>query len=147
MENVRLVKKFRFEAAHRLAHGFCGKCANNHGHSWNGHVTVTTRNPELDKFGMVTDYSDIKAVIEPLIELLDHSTIVSSEDETFLQFLISEKQKVFMTIGNPTSEVIALKMFEHWHKLFAEKNLVLQEVVLEETCTTQCIVTQKSFPD
>lgn len=136
---IILTKKFDFEAAHRLGNGYCGKCASNHGHSWKGHVKVTRRTDTLDEFGMAIDYADIKEVIKPLIDALDHSTIVSEKDETMLRFLIEENQKLFVVPGNPTSEILAQVMLNTWKPLFKERDCVLCEVVLEETCTTSCI--------
>ena len=39
MPNIRITKKFRFEAAHAL-YGYDGKCKNIHGHNYNLFVTV-----------------------------------------------------------------------------------------------------------
>lgn len=144
---IELTKKFRFEAAHRLGRGYCGKCANIHGHSWNGHVVVKRRDDELDKYGMAVDYSEIKRVIEPVIESLDHATIVDTIDTDTLEFLKKHNHKHYVTYGNPTCEIIALDLFKVWSRDFAQIGCEVVEVVVEETCTTRCRVTQKSFPD
>lgn len=147
IQNVELTKKFRFEAAHRLGRGYCGKCANLHGHSWNGHIVVKRRDGKLDDYGMAVDYADIKNVIEPVVDALDHATIVDFEDKTTLTFLQREGHKHYVTDGNPTCEVLAIDLFNKWSQEFAQIGCEVVEVVIEETCTTRCRVTQKSFPD
>ena len=69
-----LTKKFRFESAHRLAKGYKGKCANIHGHSWNGHITVEVRG--LDKYGMAYDYTKLKEFTQKIEKQLDHSILL-----------------------------------------------------------------------
>lgn len=115
-----LRKKFKFEAAHQLPN-HDGKCANLHGHSWIGWVEVSGSEiaQEGPKEGMLMDYSDIKATLEPLVEeFLDHHHL----NET-------------LPLDAPTSEAVARWMYD---KL--EKNLghALVAVEIEETCTSSC---------
>jgi 6-pyruvoyltetrahydropterin/6-carboxytetrahydropterin synthase len=71
---LHIAKTFRFEAAHRLPN-HDGKCRNLHGHSWVlkvwvwGQVIEAVADP---KEGMVMDYGDLKAVIQPIVDELDH---------------------------------------------------------------------------
>ena len=62
MPNIRITKKFRFEAAHAL-YGYDGKCKNIHGHNYNLFVTVIgvpVNESTNVKYGMVMDFSDLK---------------------------------------------------------------------------------------
>jgi 6-pyruvoyltetrahydropterin/6-carboxytetrahydropterin synthase len=63
-----IVRRYRFEAAHQLP-WHAGKCANLHGHSYILEVTVTG---ELDQRGVVMEFSELDAVVDPVIETLDH---------------------------------------------------------------------------
>lgn len=119
----QLTKTFRFEASHRLPQ-HDGKCARLHGHSWTGAVVV--RGDELvgtgPKAGMVMDYGDIKAAVEPLVAAhLDHWHL---NDSTGL--------------ANPTSEELARWLYRQ----LAPTLPGLVEVVIEETCTSRCAYTE-----
>ena len=77
---MRVAKEFRFEAAHSLP--FLGpdhKCSRMHGHSYR--VVVEYAGPVDENTGMVIDYADIKKVVQPVIDALDHqdlNTILST---------------------------------------------------------------------
>lgn len=75
-----LTKTFPFEASHQLPQ-HDGKCANLHGHSYLLTVEVqgTTLQQEGPKTGMVVDYGDISAVVQPLLKAyLDHHDLNTS---------------------------------------------------------------------
>ena len=114
---TRLVKDFRFEAAHRLprvpeAH----KCARLHGHSFRVEVEVAGEvDPEM---GWVVDYADIKRAFSPLHDALDHRYLNEIEG-----------------LENPTSEVLVAWI---WARL-APRLPGLTRLVLHETCTSRCV--------
>ncbi|MGM0596646.1 MAG: 6-carboxytetrahydropterin synthase QueD [Myxococcota bacterium] len=72
MHTVKLVKKFHFEAAHRLVNAPDGhKCRNLHGHSFKFEIEVKGKvDPER---GWFMDYKDISRIAKPVVEELDHS--------------------------------------------------------------------------
>lgn len=86
-----LEHSFQFEAGHMLAH-HDGKCRNPHGHSYK--LTVVIRSNDLiskgPKKNMVIDFSDIEAVVDPMIEkFLDHKWIndTLNSDSTTVEFI------------------------------------------------------------
>ncbi len=69
--NVRLARRYGFEAAHRLPrvppdH----KCARIHGHSYR--IEVEVKGPVDEHLGWYVDYAVIDRAFEPLRALLDH---------------------------------------------------------------------------
>ena len=115
-----LTKEFKFEAAHRLPH-HDGKCQRLHGHSWVGELILQGVPLVQDgpKRGMLADFGDVKAAVEPLLEsALDHHYL---NDTTGLE--------------NPTSEELARWVFE---KLRGKLPLLVG-VKIKETCTSSCI--------
>ena len=70
---MKLKTSFDFDAAHRLV-GYKGKCANLHGHIW--HVDIEIEGPatNLDKTGMLWDFTNAKK----LKDLFDHKTILKA---------------------------------------------------------------------
>lgn len=63
-------KTFEFSAAHRLTLNYESQCSNLHGHNWR--VTVECRSKEVDKNGMVVDFSHIKRMI---MDRVDHKML------------------------------------------------------------------------
>lgn len=119
----KLTKTFRFEASHQLPH-HDGKCARLHGHSWLGSVVVSGGSlyDEGPKAGMLMDYGDIKAAVEPLVTAhLDHWHLNASTG-----------------LANPTSEELARWIFEKLQPTLPG----LHAVVIEETCTSRCEFTK-----
>lgn len=114
---TRLVKDFRFEAAHRLPRVPEGhKCARLHGHSFRIEVEVVGEvDPEM---GWVVDYADIKRAFSPLHDALDHRYLNEIEG-----------------LENPTSEILVAWI---WERL-APRLPGLARLVLHETCTSRCV--------
>ena len=54
-------KRLEISAAHRLDLDYESKCTAIHGHNWI--VTVYCRAAELNRNGMVTDFTDIKRMV------------------------------------------------------------------------------------
>lgn len=79
---MKIAKDFRWEMAHRLQ---ChkGKCFNLHGHSYKlqvefeGNVEATT--------GMVLDYFNVKDIVAPIVDELDHTVIIWDKDEILIK--------------------------------------------------------------
>ena len=63
-------KRFEISAAHCLDLSYESKCTNIHGHNWI--ITVECKSKELNKDGMVTDFTHIKNLVK---DKLDHSMI------------------------------------------------------------------------
>ena len=114
--HVRLSKTFRFEAAHDLPAFPAGhKCRRLHGHSFQFDVIVAG---EVDEtLGVLMDYGDIKRVVDPLVDRLDHYYLNEIEGLT-----------------NPTSELLARWI---WQQL-CPKLPLLEQITVFETCTSRC---------
>lgn len=113
---IELVKDFRFEAAHYLPNVPEGhKCRRVHGHSFRGEVAVKG---EIEPHtGWLIDFADVKKVIKPIVDQLDH-------------YLLNEIEG----LENPTSERLAIWI---WEKIKPELPM-LYRVTIEETCTSRC---------
>lgn len=114
---MELRKTFQIEAAHRLPSVPPGhKCARLHGHSWR--IEVAIEGPVGEHTGWVMDYADLKAAFQPVHDRIDHHYL---NDIPGLE--------------NPTSERLAVWI---WNELKPRLPL-LCELVIAETCTSQCI--------
>ncbi|MDR2192748.1 MAG: 6-carboxytetrahydropterin synthase QueD [Endomicrobium sp.] len=83
-----------FASAHYLRQ-YKGKCENMHGHNWK--VRAAFCGTQLDKTGMLIDFTDLKAKLDEIMRCLDHKVLNETPpfDKT-----------------NPTAENIASYIFE-----------------------------------
>ena len=65
-----ITKRIEISASHKLELDYESKCSCLHGHNWI--ITVRCKARELDRNGMVTDFTDIKRAIKGQ---LDHAYI------------------------------------------------------------------------
>lgn len=117
---TEISKEFRFEAAHRLPFVPPGhKCARLHGHSFHANVSIT--GPLDEKLGWVMDYSELKSIIQPIIDTLDHYYLNDIEG-----------------LENPTSENIASWLAQKIAPRLQYTQLV--SVCVRETCNSSATV-------
>jgi 6-pyruvoyltetrahydropterin/6-carboxytetrahydropterin synthase len=121
--DVELSKTFRFEAAHWLPMFPEGhKCRRLHGHSFL--VNVVLKGAIEPATGILMDYGDIKSLVSPLIDRLDHHCL-NHLGEAWQEPLLS----------NPTAEHLAIWL----HRQIKPLLPVLDRIELHETCTSSCI--------
>jgi 6-pyruvoyltetrahydropterin/6-carboxytetrahydropterin synthase len=94
-----LLRRYRFEAAHRLPRVAADhRCARLHGHTYDVEVLVCGLLD--DEAGWVMDYAEIDAAVEPLLDALDHRYLNDVDG-----------------LENPTSEHVARWL---WKRLVGE---------------------------
>jgi 6-pyruvoyltetrahydropterin/6-carboxytetrahydropterin synthase len=113
---ARLIKEYRFEAAHRLprvpeAH----KCARLHGHSFK--IELVIAGPVNPKTGWFIDYGELDALWQPLHEKLDHRYLNEVEG-----------------LENPTSELLAKWLWDRLRPVLPS----LERLIVHETCDARC---------
>lgn len=91
-----------FSSGHYLRN-YRGKCENPHGHNYK--VEVTLRGETLDQTGLLLDFKDLKQVMRPVIERLDHQMINDLEPFTEL---------------NPSAENLARYFYDETNRQLAE---------------------------
>lgn len=113
---VRLVREYRFEAAHRLPHVPEGhKCQRLHGHSFK--IELAIAGPVNDTTGWFIDFGDLDEIWAPLHDALDHRYL---NDVPGLE--------------NPTSEILSRWLWERIKPKLTE----LVRVTVYETCDARC---------
>jgi 6-pyruvoyltetrahydropterin/6-carboxytetrahydropterin synthase len=114
---MRIFKEFKFEAAHSLPNVPEGhKCRRLHGHSYR--VRVVLDGPVDPRMGWVCDFSEIKRIVQPLIDRLDHQHLNTIEG-----------------LSNSTAELIAVWF---WDRLKPDLPM-LEEIQVFETETSGCV--------
>ena len=104
-----------FSAAHRL-NGYEGPCSNMHGHNFKVRICVRTENQ--DKIGMSIDFSFLKKILSQIVKELDHCCLNEVE---------ALKGK------NPTSENLAIYIYESMAKALQDKSVSIYEVEICES--------------
>ena len=110
-----------FAAGHYLRN-YKGKCENPRGHNYR--VRVTLQGRELDAAGLLLDFKDLKQVMRPVIERLDHQMINDLSP---------------FTTENPSAENLAKYFFEHTGQALRTSTsgrVTVKEVTVWETDTT-----------
>jgi 6-pyruvoyltetrahydropterin/6-carboxytetrahydropterin synthase len=110
-----------FAAGHYLRN-YKGKCENPHGHNYK--VRVTLQGRELDQAGLLLDFKDLKTVMRPTIDRLDHQMMNDIEP--------------FKTL-NPSAENLAKYFFDETNsrlKSATSGRVSVKVVTIWETDTT-----------
>ncbi len=104
-----------FSAGHYLRN-YRGKCENPHGHNYK--VRITLRGRELDVAGLLLDFKQLKQVMRPVIDRLDHQMI--NDIAPFIEL-------------NPSAENLA-------HYFFDETNVQLREMTGGRVTVKDCTI-------
>lgn len=105
-----IYKTVFFDASHRLMH-YEGKCSRLHGHRWR--VEVWCNGETNRNTGIIVDYNQIKEVVERF----DHQVLLNEEDP--LAECLSRFQPVITTVGDPSSEAIAVLIHDMLEEEFS----------------------------
>lgn len=110
-----------FSSGHFLRN-YKGKCENPHGHNYK--VRITLRGEALDHAGLLLDFRDLKQVMRPVIDRLDHQMINDIEPFTAI---------------NPSAENLAKYFYEETNRQLEEMTggrVRVKDCTIYETDTT-----------
>ena len=110
-----------FSSGHYLRN-YKGKCENPHGHNYK--VRITLRGRELDHAGLLLDFKDLKQVMRPVIDRIDHQMLNDLEPFTEI---------------NPSAENLARYFFDETNKQLSEMTggrVSVKDCTIYETDTT-----------
>ena len=122
---MEIFKVFHFDAAPSLPRVPEGhKCAKMHGHSFR--VEIHLRGKAGSDSGWVTDFADIAAAFEPILEQLDHKNLNAVEG-----------------LENPTSENLCRWIWLRLKPVLPQ----LSRIVLQESPESGCIYEGEDEPE
>ena len=106
-----------FAAGHYLRN-YKGKCENPHGHNYRVRVTLAGR--ELDKAGLLLDFKDLREVMRPVIDRLDHQMIndldpfreLNPSAENLAKYFFDETNNRLRQVTNGRVHVKDVTIFE-----------------------------------
>ena len=120
--------KSHFSAGHHLRN-YPGNCERPHGHNWK--IEVTIRAMELDELGMAIDFRVAKDAVRKVTDTLDHLDL--NEHPAFQDH-------------NPSSENIAVYIFENLKKILNSDRYAPYSVEVRETDNCGVIYSENSPP-
>jgi 6-pyruvoyltetrahydropterin/6-carboxytetrahydropterin synthase len=106
---IKIAKEFKWEMSHRLTF-HKGPCKNIHGHTYRLLVEIAG---EPDENGMVMDYYDLEAMVNPLIMRLDHSFLCDEKDTIMIDFLRVNDFKHYIIPPTTTAENVARYLLDY----------------------------------
>ena len=111
---MTVAKRFRWEAAHRLP-WHEGDCRFVHGHSYRMMVEVEGEPTEDTPGGssMLIDFKHVKRMVEPLVEDMDHATMVADYDTELKEALTTIGSKTYVLDVDSTAENLAAHFADH----------------------------------
>ncbi len=117
-----VIKKFSFDAAHRLMLDYDSACQQLHGHTWR--VIVEVVSGRLNDVGMVLDFTEIGKIAKQF----DHQFVNEVLNPTVDKGVLLESRD-YAAFINPTAENIAEYMMDIL-------NLRIKELVIEGKVVT-----------
>lgn len=126
---MKIAKEFDWEMGHRLPF-HKGKCKNLHGHSYK---LIAELEGDLDENGMVLDFYDVKIIIAPIVEKLDHAFLVYEQDVELIEVLKKLNSKYVVVGFHPTAENICNYFLEAIKNSDMPENIKKVKIRVHET--------------
>ena len=112
----QITRSMYTETAH-LLRNHPGKCRFLHGHSYKWSVYVDC---EHLSNGMVMDFTDLKEIMNRIIEPYDHALVVDTDTWCVLKQVFHDDTRVVVYVDRPTAEVMARTVFRGIRELLPE---------------------------
>ncbi|MCJ8277530.1 MAG: 6-carboxytetrahydropterin synthase [Bdellovibrionales bacterium] len=139
----------RFEAAHRFL-GASTKCSTPHGHTWWVHLSLAHDVKDLKpEKNYIEDFAPLKKEWRKFIDNeLDHHIFLNCKDPLVEALgVITPDARVKLTAGDPTTEALALILFNKAKEIFKNfEGLEPTSLKLQET-PTNAIEVDRSVDD
>jgi 6-pyruvoyltetrahydropterin/6-carboxytetrahydropterin synthase len=129
---MKIAKEFKWEMGHRLPFHE-GKCRNLHGHSYRCIIELTGK---PDKNGMLLDYYELKKIVDPIIDKMDHSFMVYEMDKELIEVLDKLGSNKLVVNFESTAENICLYLLSEIKNSSFPVNVEAVKVRVLETDNT-----------
>lgn len=110
---MKVAKRFRWEAAHRLP-WHASDCKHVHGHSYRMMVEVegTPTDDTPGGASMLIDFKHVKRLVQPMVEAMDHATLVCESDAALRDAMDALGSKTYVLPVDSTAENLAVHVAE-----------------------------------
>lgn len=135
---MKLIVDSKFDSAHRLSN-YIGKCARIHGHSY--HLRIELAGEELNEWGALIDFADIKKIIkEKIDDIYDHRLMLMEGDKLNEKIAkVIPKDHILWFRENTTAENISRRIMQELSNILP-KDITVTSVTVWETegCGAEC---------
>jgi len=108
----RIEKRFTVPIGHRLSK-HKGRCSSIHGHNFT--ILVGLKHFELNRDDMIIDFSDLKRIVNDILDNYDHTLLVNKKDLIWMEPLAKEmgmRARIFDNEDHdPTAERLSERLF------------------------------------
>ncbi len=129
----RIEKRFTIPIGHRLSK-HKGRCSSIHGHNFT--ILVGIANFELDENDMLIDFSELKSLVNNIIDSYDHALLVNKTDLEWLGPLTEKLNLRAHKFDNknydPTAERLSEQLFLKLKAIFTPYSFRLDYVTVYE---------------
>lgn len=129
----RIEKRFTVPIGHRLSK-HKGRCSSIHGHNFT--ILVGIKSKKLNENDMIIDFSDLKGIVNALLDDYDHKLLVNEKDAEWMEPLAKElnlRASIFDHEGNdPTAERLSEQLFIKLTSLFKAVDLKIEYITVYE---------------
>lgn len=105
---MQIACDFHWEMGHRIP-DHVGLCKNLHGHSYRMRVTIEG---DVQPSGMIIDFFDVKKLIMPIVDSLDHAFLCDERDALMHSFLQQHAMKMVLVSFPTTVENLTQYMLD-----------------------------------
>ena len=116
-------KKFTIPVGHRLSKHL-KRCKNYHGHNFQLYVGVSSNT--LNDNDMVIDFSDLKTIVNPIIDKWDHTLLLNKNDPIYNNNDLANEFRIIAFDFDPTAEKMAEILFKVLKLKLNESNVYLK---------------------
>lgn len=129
----RIEKRFTVPIGHRLSK-HKGRCSSIHGHNFT--ILVGIKAKKLNENDMIIDFSDLKGIVNALLDDYDHMMLVNKVDLEWMKPLadgLSLRARIFDNEDHdPTAERLSEQLYMKLTELFKPLNIKLEYVKVYE---------------
>lgn len=130
-------KRFTLPIGHRLSKHL-GRCSSIHGH--NIVVLVGVESNTLNENYMVIDFSDLKKIVQEILDQWDHCLLLNNKDSEFAQKCEEANMRVIMFGFDPTAEKLSEILYHTIAQRFIQLKLPIhmKYVTIYENENSKC---------
>lgn len=123
----RIEKRFTVPIGHRLSK-HQGRCSSIHGHNFT--ILVGLRHFELNENDMIIDFSDLKSIVNAVLDDYDHKLLVNKKDAKWMAPLAKElgmRASIFdHDDHDPTAERLSQQIFQRLKEIFEQMGVAFE---------------------
>ncbi len=125
----KIEKRFTLPIGHRLSKHL-GRCSSIHGHNFS--VLIGVKSEMLNDNDMVIDFSDLKKIVNEILDEWDHTLLVNNTDTSIIDLCQSDNMRCIPFSFDPTAEMLSKVLYDVIGQRFSCTSIRMDYVTLFE---------------